>query len=234
MEYHRRPERGSPERAAWPPTTVKGVVRCPAGSPGRYRSPPPRPPAFTYYCVAAARAKTGSMVSTGRKRLAWRPAARTIRLASPAARLILPSFLCRGGRPSFNVPQRKLSQVSCYIPPLTPGGDAASSSNAGQMITIMRVTPEDWEMLSQKVANIEQDVQNVNDRFQREISPMFGKAMTLPQRPVAPDEQVIMLRAGPVRSTAPWLTVGPWASRRTMATSTAPWPSCSTADSIAP
>eukprot|EP00808_Paulinella_micropora_P003469 g69853.t1 len=32
-------------------------------------------------------------------------------------------------------------------------------------------------MLSQKVAKLEQDVQNVNDRFQREISPLFGKVM---------------------------------------------------------
>eukprot|EP00808_Paulinella_micropora_P008603 g81352.t1 len=32
-------------------------------------------------------------------------------------------------------------------------------------------------MLSQKVAKIKQDVQNVNDRFQREISPIFGKVM---------------------------------------------------------
>eukprot|EP00808_Paulinella_micropora_P002135 g19057.t1 len=38
-------------------------------------------------------------------------------------------------------------------------------------------TEEDCDMLSQKVAKIEQDVQNVNDRFQREISPMFGKVM---------------------------------------------------------
>eukprot|EP00808_Paulinella_micropora_P004052 g14935.t1 len=30
-------------------------------------------------------------------------------------------------------------------------------------------------MLSQKVAKLEQDVQNVNDRFQREISLLFGK-----------------------------------------------------------
>eukprot|EP00808_Paulinella_micropora_P013362 g9998.t1 len=40
------------------------------------------------------------------------------------------------------------------------------------------MTHEDWEMLFQKVAKIEQDVQNLNDRFQREISlMMFGKIM---------------------------------------------------------
>eukprot|EP00808_Paulinella_micropora_P018701 g7190.t1 len=32
-------------------------------------------------------------------------------------------------------------------------------------------------MLSQKVTKLEQDVQNVNDRFQREISQLFGKVM---------------------------------------------------------
>eukprot|EP00808_Paulinella_micropora_P032205 g17398.t1 len=39
------------------------------------------------------------------------------------------------------------------------------------------ISDEEWDMLSQKVAKLEQDVQYVNDRFQREISPLFGKVM---------------------------------------------------------
>eukprot|EP00808_Paulinella_micropora_P015957 g34146.t1 len=39
------------------------------------------------------------------------------------------------------------------------------------------ISDEEWDMLSQKVAKLEQDVQNVNVRFQREISPLFGKVM---------------------------------------------------------
>eukprot|EP00808_Paulinella_micropora_P023121 g45718.t1 len=36
---------------------------------------------------------------------------------------------------------------------------------------------EEWDLLSQKVLKLDQDVQNVNDRFHREISPMLGKVM---------------------------------------------------------
>eukprot|EP00808_Paulinella_micropora_P029957 g79972.t1 len=36
---------------------------------------------------------------------------------------------------------------------------------------------EEWDLLSQRVLKLDQDVQNVNDRFHREISPMLGKVM---------------------------------------------------------
>eukprot|EP00808_Paulinella_micropora_P018680 g57071.t1 len=38
------------------------------------------------------------------------------------------------------------------------------------------ISDEEWDM-SRKVAKLERDVQNVNDRFQREISQLFGKVM---------------------------------------------------------
>eukprot|EP00808_Paulinella_micropora_P030299 g64817.t1 len=36
---------------------------------------------------------------------------------------------------------------------------------------------EEWDLLSQRVLKLDQDVQNPNDRFHREISPMLGKVM---------------------------------------------------------